>query len=183
MLNIHYIYNINQTIWQEAQEKEELTGMGTTCSALVISGRKAFFAHIGDSRVYLFRNDQLKQVTKDDTLINKLKSSERLKEVQVNRNVLHKAMGSQKVQTFQCPKSPMIIQPNDRFLLCSDGLYDLISACEITQLLQLPSSVLVIQCLIALANERGSHDNVSAILLDVKEKRSTHLVTKEIRLS
>jgi protein phosphatase len=173
----------NQTIWQKSQENNELSGMGTTCSALVISGDKAFYAHIGDSRIYLYRKNQLKQITEDDTLINKLKSSGRLEEIQVNRNILHKAMGSQKEQTFQCPASPIIIQPNDRFLLCSDGLYDLISEVELTQILQLSSPLLAIQCFMALANDRGSHDNISIILLDVIEKRSMHLVTKEIRLS
>ncbi len=177
----------NEKIWQEAQSRADRKGMGTTCTALAIKGSEAVFTHIGDSRIYLLRENHLAQITEDHTLANKLRTSNvNLKEVEkVHQNILYKAMGTHQSQTFQSPKSRLKVLAGDRFLLCSDGLYDQITELEISQLLGIRSLILVANCMIALAKERGGQDNISVVILEIKQKSigQESIITKEIQIS
>ncbi|MGH1526817.1 PP2C family protein-serine/threonine phosphatase [Leifsonia sp. L25] len=106
-------------------EHPELTGMGTTVSALVRVGDQLAFAHIGDSRIYLFRDGELKQVSTDHTFVQRLVDSGRITEeeamVHPRRSVLMRVLGdvdaSPEIDTWT-----LDTRPGDRWLICSDGL-------------------------------------------------------------
>ena len=156
----------NHVIWQKAQQDSHMTGMGTTCSALVIREGKACFVHIGDSRIYLLRDQKLDQLTRDDTLLNALIDQQQNTD-NVPRNILSKALGISFTQKFQKSASPITIRSNDRFLLCSDGLYDKVTDEEIRELMQIPSIGLAAESMLSLAKERGGEDNISIIINEV----------------
>ncbi len=158
--------NANHAIWQKAQKESHLTGMGTTCSALVLQEGKACFVHIGDSRIYLFRDQKLDQLTRDDTLLNELIDQQQNTD-NVPRNILSRALGISFTQKFQKSDAPLAIKANDRFLLCSDGLYDKVTDSELQELLQIPSIALAAEAMLSLAKERGGEDNISIIINEV----------------
>ena len=115
------------------RERPELAGMGTTVSALAMVDDYAVIAHIGDSRIYLFRGDQLTQITTDHTFVQRLVDSGRITEEEARyhprRSVLMRVLGDMStdpdVDTFI-----MHTQPGDRWLLCSDGLTGVVEAKE-----------------------------------------------------
>ena len=156
----------NHAIWQKAQRDSRMAGMGTTCSALVLGAGRASFVHIGDSRIYLLRDQKLDQLTRDDTLLNALIDQQQNTD-NIPRNILSKALGISFTQKFQKSASPITIRSNDRFLLCSDGLYDKVTDEEIRELMQIPSIGLAAESMLSLAKERGGEDNISIIINEV----------------
>jgi serine/threonine protein phosphatase PrpC len=115
----------NSLLAETVFEHSELTGMGTTVSAMVRVGDQIAFAHIGDSRIYLFRDGELKQVTTDHTFVQRLVDSGRITEeeamVHPRRSVLMRVLGdvdaSPEIDTWT-----LDTRPGDRWLICSDGL-------------------------------------------------------------
>jgi serine/threonine protein phosphatase PrpC len=141
-------------------------GMGTTLSAMLVADGEAFVAHVGDSRVYLLRGDRVHQLTQDHTVQNELLKRGKLSPEAIERvaqkNALTRAIGvyaSVEVDTLQ-----LDVLPGDRLLLCSDGLYSYLKKGELESILDAPPAEAA-QRLIALANQRGGHDNITAVVL------------------
>jgi serine/threonine protein phosphatase PrpC len=153
-----------------AQFEPSHQGMGTTSSSLIIAGNHAFVAQVGDSRVYQCRSGVVAQITDDHTLVNmQLKAGViTAEEAKTSRyqNVITRAVGIKdhvEVDTFH-----LGILPDDRFLLCSDGLTGYINdPHELAQLMQIPDLQAATAALIDLANNRGGKDNITVILLEV----------------
>ena len=162
----------NIQILNKAKSDKKYHGMGTTCSALVIDNEKAFCAQVGDSRIYLYRNNNLEQITEDQTIVQKMIKMGTLSKQDARdhpqNNILYQAMGTKKDIEVEVSKSIKIL-PNDRFILCSDGLTDLVKDIEIKQLLEMSSINMITTCLISLAKDKGGHDNISVILLQIDE--------------
>ncbi|MDW8246026.1 MAG: cyclic nucleotide-binding domain-containing protein [Sandaracinaceae bacterium] len=147
-------------------------GMGTTCSALLIVGGKAVIAHVGDSRIYLFRNGEIHQLTEDHTytqeaLRHGLMTPSEAKR-SAHRNVLTRAVGPSERVVVDTLVFDVI--DRDLFLLCSDGLYgsfeDPQEMLELFHTFQSNSSVDgFAQKLVSLACERGGHDNITALVV------------------
>lgn len=156
----------NLEIWMKSLENAQYVSMGTTLTALVCLGKESFFVHIGDSRIYRKRGDKLDQLTSDHTLRNEIEAFDVNQAVPINRHILSRAMGVQDQVEFQVSAS-MDIRDGDQYLLCSDGLYDLISDQELLALLELASIDLVADTMLSLARHRGGPDNISLILLRV----------------
>lgn len=161
----------NAAIFGESQANLDLRGMGTTCSALVIKGRKAYFAHVGDSRIYRVRNGEIKQITDDHSLVASMVREGLLTdeeaEVHPRRNVLQRSMGvGQDVEIDTAGEQE--VEVGDVYILCSDGLHGLVKNGELLEVSQLPIEEAVKEY-VRRALERGAPDNVTVIVGRVEE--------------
>lgn len=157
----------NSVIHGESIQRPEFKGMGTTTSAAGVFRETLFVAQIGDSRAYLIRNGAIKQITKDQSLVNKLLDAglitEEEAETHENKNVILQALGVQ--EKVEVIVSTVALRQEDTLILCSDGLSGLVKAEEILQIAD-PSKNPETACheLIALANQRGGFDNITVII-------------------
>jgi protein phosphatase len=153
-----------------AQLDPEMRGMSTTVSALLIRGGYAFAAHVGDSRVYRKRGDEIIQLTEDHTLINyKLKAgliTPEEAERAPGKNLITRAVGHK--DYVQVDTADIDVEPGDRFLLCTDGLHRYLSNDqEVSDLIGSTSIQTSAHAAIALANQRGGKDNITAVVVEV----------------
>jgi serine/threonine protein phosphatase PrpC len=158
-------------VYGMAELDPDKRGMSTTCSALLIRAGYAFAAHVGDSRVYRLRRHQVLQMTEDHTLINyKLKNglitadeAARAK----GKNVITRAVGHK--DYVQVDTADIDTAPGDRFLLCTDGLHGYLrDEQELDDLLGDDSLEAGVQAAVALANQRGGKDNITAVVVKVE---------------
>jgi protein phosphatase len=142
-------------------------GMSTTLSSLLVCGRRAFIAQVGDSRVYLHRNGDATQLTEDHTLINfRLKLGLITPEEAENapgKNVITRAVGHQDYVEVDC--TDLDVLAGDRFLLCSDGLHGYLQEGELSGIMGGDMNTAA-QGLVDLANGRGGRDNITVVLVD-----------------
>jgi serine/threonine protein phosphatase PrpC len=155
----------NQVIHQTARRELQLYGMGTTCTALALCGRRAYCAHVGDSRLYLLRDDEIYLMSEDHSAVMDLVRRGMLKREaarqHADRNVLLRALGTKPDVTVTSWQKPFPVRANDVFVLCSDGLYDLVEDAEIKSAALAAAPQAACETLIALAKERGGHDNIT----------------------
>ena len=156
---IHYIGTV---------EKPELMGMGTTLVVSLLWGQTLHFANVGDSRVYLSRGENLWQITDDHSLVYEQMSRGRIGGEEgvsrAGRNVITRSVGfSENVEVDICSR---VVQPEDFFLMCSDGLCGLVSNEVIAKVMGSKESARgkVEKC-IQMAYDRGGDDNISIIVM------------------
>jgi protein phosphatase len=147
-------------------------GMSTTVSALLIRNGFAFAAHVGDSRVYRVRDGEILQITEDHTLINyKLKHgliTPEEAETAGGKHVITRAVGHK--DYVQIDTADVDVAVGDRFLLCTDGLHAYVDdPNEVIELVQGDDIQASAHAAIALANERGGRDNITAVIVDAVE--------------
>jgi serine/threonine protein phosphatase PrpC len=156
----------NNMVWNEARNNEQLHGMGATVTAALIEGKEAYIAEVGDSRAYLIRRNQVKQVTTDQSFVAQLIARGLLKPEDAGRhprkNVILQSIGVR--ETIQVAVSMFELKRGDALLLCSDGLSNNVSLNEILQESQNISLEAGVKNLIELAKVRGGQDNITAIL-------------------
>jgi serine/threonine protein phosphatase PrpC len=156
----------NARVYSESQTNPDLRGMGTTTSALVIRGAEGWFAHVGDSRIYMVRGDAVKQLTEDHSLVATMVREGLLtaKEAENHprRNVLQRSIGVGEEVEIDV-RGPIELQENDTFVLCSDGLHGLVKDEEIKDIAKLPIQQAA-NDFVRLALERGAPDNVTVIV-------------------
>lgn len=156
-------------IYRLGQEDKGRRGMGTTLSMMLLSGTGAFIAHVGDSRVYLIREGEVHQLTVDHSLINEqLKRGVLTKEEARKakyKNVITRAVGIQ--EQVRVDTLHLDVLPFDRFILCSDGLHGYLRQGDLEALLEAGPVEQLPDRLIALANERGGKDNITAVFVDI----------------
>ncbi len=144
------------------------TGMGTTISALLVSGDNAVIAQVGDSRVYRIFGGEFEQLTEDHTLIAwQLKQgliTPQEATVSPHRNVITRAVGNRDYVEVDTRLMPL--RDGDRFLLCSDGLHGYLRDADIVPVTKLGGQAAV-KRFIDLANERGGKDNITAVLVEI----------------
>ncbi|KPK32354.1 MAG: hypothetical protein AMS24_04415 [Chlamydiae bacterium SM23_39] len=151
------ISNANKRVFSLSKKNKSFDGMGTTLSCLHLSKNSFTYGHIGDSRIYLFRKNRLKQLTKDHSLINI--STQK-------KNIITKAIGT--CSYVQPEIKSKKIFSKDIFFMCTDGLSDYISSDEIMKILKNNSSQKkAVTTLIETAKKNGSSDNITAILIEV----------------
>jgi serine/threonine protein phosphatase PrpC len=161
----------NTTIYQAAQSEQQYAGMGTTLVVALWHDNQLSVGHIGDSRLYRLRNDALEQVTRDHSLLQEQIDSGMITKEQArhapNKNLVTRAVGidpevEMEVHTYA-------VQPGDIYLLCSDGLPDMVADEDIQNTLaSLKANLpLAAQQLVQQANDNGGRDNVSVILVRV----------------
>ena len=161
----------NSLLAETVFEHPELTGMGTTVSALIRVGDQIALAHIGDSRIYLYRDGELKQVSTDHTFVQRLVDSGRITEeeamVHPRRSVLMRVLGdvdaSPEIDTWI-----LETQPGDRWLICSDGLSGVVKNDDLKNALAAKDGPKqVADRLLKQSLDAGAPDNVTAVILDI----------------
>jgi protein phosphatase len=147
----------------------ETRGMGTTCVALALSGREGFIGHVGDSRCYLIHHGQCSQLTSDHSRVGEMLRMRLITPEQAKthpaRSELTRSLGSAPGVQVDIVRTP--VGRGDALVLCSDGLWDLVSRHEIATACELDDTAEVAEQLIAWALERGAHDNVTALVVRV----------------
>jgi protein phosphatase len=160
-----------QDLISTVRARAELAGMGTTVSALIMVDDYAVIAHIGDSRIYLFRDGALTQITTDHTFVQRLVDSGRITVEEARyhprRSVLMRVLGDQdpdpEIDTFIMPT-----QPGDRWLLCSDGLSGVVDDAHTSKALGLGLAPgRTADLLLKQALDAGAPDNVTIVIVDV----------------
>lgn len=162
----------NRQIVEQSVRARECHGMGTTVVGALFSAkkRKMFIGHVGDSRAYRVRSGEIKQMTRDHSLVNDyLLAMPELTEEQrseLPKNVITRALGMQEQVTVDLQSDE--VQPGDLYILCSDGLSGMIEDDEILGVVR-DQSDLDSACrrLIALANEHGGEDNITAVIVKI----------------
>src|SRR5438067_10291625 len=151
----------NARIFSEAQANPDLRGMGTTTSALAVRDHKAWFAHVGDSRIYRVRGDEIKQLTEDHSLVASMVRegliTAKEAETHPRRNVLQRSMGVAEEVEIDV-QGPFELQENDTFILCSDGLHGLVKEPELRDIAKLDIEQAADRY-VKLALDRGAPDN------------------------
>ena len=168
---IDYIYQAKQKIDASVKQHPAITGMGTTLSAMMVTGTKVTIAHIGDSRIYLARDGVVKQITTDHTFVQRLVDTGRISEeealVHPRRSVLMRVLGD--IEQFpEVDIDTYETKPGDRWMACSDGLSGVVPE-------QLMKNILLSnvdireagELLVGEALEFGAPDNVTVVLVDV----------------
>ena len=167
------IGKINGAILRAAESQPRYAGMGTTLVAAVFRDDAVTIAHVGDSRLYRWRNGELKQLTRDHSVLQEQIDSGIITIEQArqsrNRNLLTRALGVDPVVEADIADHPVSV--GDVYLLCSDGLNDMVEDGEIAATLaSLPEQLETCAAqLVRLANDYGGRDNVSVVLVRVRQ--------------
>ncbi|MBK7397509.1 MAG: serine/threonine-protein phosphatase [Myxococcales bacterium] len=164
------IRRANTAIWERGQVAPDLKGMGSTCVAVLTHAGGTEIAHVGDSRVYLLTQQQVFQVTKDHSLVQRLVDANMLTPEQAanhpNANQITNAFGQKPEIEVEIRPQPFPFGAGDTFLLCSDGLSDECGPRDFLEILApLSPCHVAAQQLVDLANARGGHDNITVILV------------------
>jgi PPM family protein phosphatase len=165
----------NRRIWERSVQDPETAGMGTTLtSALVDAGAgTVVIGHVGDSRAYLYRDGTLEQLTTDHSLVVELVESGILTpeeaERHPQRSAITRAVGTE--PTVEVDAFTVDAEPGDLYLICSDGLTDMLTADEVEEVIEEagadPSRAAA--ALVAAANARGGEDNITVLLFEMVE--------------
>jgi protein phosphatase len=167
----------NSLLAETVFDHPELTGMGTTVSAILRAHGKVAVAHIGDSRIYLLRDGALKQITADHTFVQRLVDSGRITQeeaaVHPRRSVLMRVLGDIDAAP-EIDSTVLDTRPGDRWLLCSDGLSSYVSDDKIEAALKnFPSTRAAADRLVKESLDQGAPDNVTVVIVDVDETPSS----------
>lgn len=158
----------NLAILEAGRHDQRHFGMGTTCTALLLRGGLAWTCHVGDTRIYRYREGQLEQLTKDHTLLQQMIDTEQLQPDELLRrsikHILVRAMGSEERVRVDTSETPILVGAGDAFLMSTDGLHDLLGIEEMTRLLEEPNGQRAVDSLTAAAGVAGAPDNVTVLL-------------------
>jgi protein phosphatase len=164
----------NRRIYEQAQADAGRRGMGTTLTAVVVEGKRAHLAHVGDSRAYLLNQAGVTsdgshwlQLTTDHTIVARLADIGQIAPEEARthpqRHMLYRSLGTD--PTTEIDTLSQALAPDDVLLLCSDGLVNELDDGELAQIvLQEPGAARAAERLVALANERGGRDNISVVI-------------------
>lgn len=185
-------YFVSEQIFKQAEQDATRRGMGATVSCAWVVGNVLYIAYAGDSRIYLVRDEHIRQISRDHTWVQEALEKGILSSSQIqthpNLHVIRRYLGSETppepdVRLFlnagesdEKAKSNqgLMLNPGDVVLLCTDGLTDLVEPYEISKILQGKTLNQAAQALIDLANQRGGHDNITVVLLGMPfDKKQT----------
>lgn len=156
-------------IVRRAYEEPELKGMGTTATVMLVSEAKAYIAHVGDSRAYCVRDGKIMQITEDHSLVHEQLKSGLITEEEAKthqlKNIITRSVGVQ--EEVEVDTIVWQLQKDDFYLLCSDGLSNMIEDIEIQDIVTRHDVEQSARELVDLANDRGGDDNITLILLKV----------------
>jgi len=158
----------NKNVWDFARASGK-EGMGATLTAMLVHDLYAFIAEIGDSRAYLLRGEQFVQLTRDQSYVQLLVDKGAITPEQAGtsdfKNIILQALGTHAKINVAMSRIPL--RRGDRFLLCSDGLSNMLPDADIHAILKTTALETACSALIEAANARGGKDNITAVLVDV----------------
>jgi Serine/threonine protein phosphatase len=165
------IQQANKAIVGYGEKKSSARGLGSTVTAALLQNDRAYIANVGDSRTYLIRENELTPITRDHSLVARLVESKQIEPDDIythpQRNLIYRSLGAGhkhvEVDIFH-----LTLQPSDRLLLCSDGLWEMIRHQDLLKTLsEQESPQEICDQLIKLANANGGEDNISAVVVQV----------------
>jgi PPM family protein phosphatase len=164
-----HVRRANRAVWDRSVEDEQLSGMGTTLTAAKIDGASALIAHVGDSRAYMLRDGELRQLTTDHTLVARMVKSGEITEAEADvhphKNVLTRALGTD--EQVEVDEDSIALADGDRLLLCSDGLTGMVTEDQIQAILENSDQPQqAADRLVKAANRAGGIDNISVVVID-----------------
>jgi serine/threonine protein phosphatase PrpC len=179
-LFLNITYEVDSQILAKSKDSPELSGMGTTLTALSILDNNVELLHIGDSRCYRYRNNKLEQLSYDHTVMQELLDQGRLTPEEIidhpQRSLLTQAlMGDSGIDPILVSYE---IKKNDQFLLCSDGLTNVLSEYEISKIIEANKPEDIAPALIAEVRVKGAPDNITIIWGAVSDKKGNSEVIK-----
>ncbi|NLG72716.1 MAG: SpoIIE family protein phosphatase [Chloroflexi bacterium] len=192
------IIHASQLIFEQAERRNELKGMGATCACCWIIGDRLYTGSVGDTRIYLIRSAEIHQLSIDHTWIQEAIDHGALTPEEAqghpNAHVIRRYLGSkqQVVPDLRLRMHPddddvkaeanqgVQLLPGDQLVLCSDGLTDLVSSEEILNALHHYSLDDALNRLVQLANDRGGHDNITVVALEVPESAAAQPVSMPV---
>lgn len=159
----------NRDVFQQASENPAFHGMGTTVVAVLLDLPLAHVASVGDSRLYLFRDGELRRMTSDQTWVNEIGRTLGLTEDQIHshpfRNVLTMAVGAR--ERIDVRSHELYLEPGDLLLLSSDGLHGVVTEAELAEALAPPNTLSQKATgLVEKARRNGGPDNITAVLVE-----------------
>lgn len=158
-------------IFEKAAAEPEYHGMGTTCLVLMIERNNAYLAHVGDSRAYVVRDGRIEQLTEDHSLVNERIRAGLLTPDQARnhklKNVITRSLGY--LEDVEVDIQVRAVRRGDKFLLCSDGLSNLVEPADIGECTRAMSPQEACRHLVQLACERGGDDNITTVIARVDE--------------
>jgi PPM family protein phosphatase len=162
----------NGAIYRFSVTRGELNGMGTTCTALAIQRGVAHSAHVGDSRLYLIRSNSIYQLTEDHSVVKELIKQGALSPEaarnHADRHVILRALGTCSTVDVATWDQPLPVRAGDSFVLCSDGLHNSVTDEEIRAAAESQEACAACETLVAVARERGGHDNITVAIARVE---------------
>ncbi len=164
------VENANRSIFNASDSNPQYSGMGTTLVVGVFHGATLVLGHIGDSRCYRLRNNELSQITKDHSLLQEQIDAGLITQEQAAsssiKNLVTRALGVEDTVALELNEHG--VEVGDCYLMCSDGLSDMVDDAEIASILGGPIPMeQKADGLVAAANERGGRDNISVLLVEV----------------
>ncbi|MEZ4458358.1 MAG: cyclic nucleotide-binding domain-containing protein [bacterium] len=161
------IQQINGEVFEIGKEINPNNPSATTCDVLLLTDNAAFIAHVGDSRVYLFRGDEVFRITEDHTFAEQLKRENVTDERVIDkfRNVLTRSIGGK--PQVDIDALFIDLQVGDRVMMCSDGVTDYLSGPEILEYATRLNGQEMLNALVQEAKDRGGHDNITAVMISL----------------
>lgn len=161
----------HRRILDYADRHPQNRGMGTTCTAISIVGDRLFFAHVGDSRLYRLRGDRLSRLSRDHSYVSRLVESGAIRaedaESHPQRHILTAALGAGQEITPDVPAEPVGLASEDTVLLCTDGLWSMVSDDELQQTISATAPLAACHSLVEMAKRRGGPDNITLQILRI----------------
>jgi PPM family protein phosphatase len=172
------IKQVNRYVYTKGLERTEWQGMGATLCCIYFCAQHAVYAHVGDSRIYRLRKGRLDQLTEDHSLVKQLLASGHINEEQAERfhykNIITRAIGTH--PEVEPAIDSIELQAQDLFLLCSDGLTDLMQRQQIKQILSASTDLAEKgNKLVQAACDAGGRDNITVLLIQVEEDVAENL--------
>lgn len=164
------IEQVNRRVFKKSRSDPYLRGMGTTLCCIYFHPKGVIFAHVGDSRIYRLRHKRFEQLTKDHSLCRELVDQGQLTEKQapdfLYKNIITRAIGTE--PSVEPSVHLADISDGDIYLMCTDGLSDLLTTREMHGILNQKMSVAdTVKEFVATANARGGHDNITVVVMQV----------------
>lgn len=160
-----------------AEQHPVFHGMGTTCTAVVLRGRQLYFAHVGDSRLYLVRDASILRLTRDHSYVGRLVESGIVRaedaEKHPQRHILTAALGAGRDVAVDGAEQGLALQDGDDLLLCTDGLWSVVSDQELETAVNGNAPAECCAVLVKLARQRGGPDNITLQVLRVATQPQT----------
>lgn len=157
----------NEAVFGRAKNQPDLRGMGTTLVAVIVKDKVAYFAHAGDSRAYLYHNQNLEQLTKDHSMVQEMVERGAITEEEAvshpRKNLITRALGVGAVLEAEYSEYP--IENQDILLLCSDGLSNFATEKELCDVLNRADFFSAADQMVELALGAGGQDNITALLI------------------
>jgi PPM family protein phosphatase len=178
------IERANRIIVDAAAKDARYTGMGTTCTALLLRGGLAFCAHVGDSRLYFVRGNDILLMTEDHSAVMDMVKRGTITADEArhhpDKHVIVRALGVRGDVEVATWEKPLAVRPGDTFLICSDGLYNVVEDSELFDAMRGLSPQRACKRLVELARQRGGPDNITVGIITVTDSAATSATAAKV---